>query len=178
MFRTNRNILIAMRKIGIFYGSTTGVTENVADIIARKLEIPQADVHDVANISAEQVAPYTLLILGSSTWGAGELQDDWYNAVEVLKKCDLSSKEIALFGCGDSESYCDTFCDAIGILRNELKGCGAEFKGDRVDVSGYTFSSSLAVTEEGYFAGLPLDEVNEPDKTETRIENWLKEIIS
>ena len=44
------------------------------------------------------------------------MQDDWYDGVKVLKSADLSMKFVALFGCGDSESYCDTFCDGIGVL--------------------------------------------------------------
>lgn len=164
-----------MKKTGIFYGSTTGMTENVANIIANKLGMTSADVHDVAKIRAESIAPYDLLILGTSTWGAGELQDDWYGALKILKKCDLTEKEIALFGCGDSETYADTFCDGIGLLYDELKDSGAKFTGNNVPTSGYSFSSSFAVVD-GKFAGLPLDEANEPEKTESRIENWLATI--
>ena len=105
-----------MNKIGVFYGSTTGTTEDLARRIAEKLDVPSADVFDVSKLTEALVNEYDVLVLGSSTWGAGELQDDWYDGVKVLKKCDLSHKSVALFGCGDSDSYSDTFCDAIGIL--------------------------------------------------------------
>ena len=82
----------------------------------------------------------------------------------MLKKAGLSSKEVALFGCGDSESYCDTFCDGIGVLYEELKGTGCKFIGNHVPTGDYNFSSSTAVVD-GEFAGLPLDEMNESDKT-------------
>lgn len=164
-----------MKKTGIFYGSTTGMTENVANVIAKKLNLSSTDVHDVSGISSDKVEPYELLILGTSTWGAGELQDDWYGAVKVLKNCNLSMKEIALFGCGDSESYSDTYCDGIGLLYEELKTSGAKFVGNKVDISDYNFSSSAAVVE-GHFVGLPLDEINEPEKTVSRIDKWLDEI--
>ena len=68
-----------MKKIGVFYGSTTGTTESVANLIAEKLGIAQADVHDVSKMSADMVGTYEALILGTSTWGDGELQDDWYD---------------------------------------------------------------------------------------------------
>lgn len=166
-----------MKKTGIFYGSTTGMTEEVAKAIAEKLGVSSADIYDVSNISADKVSPYELLILGTSTWGAGELQDDWYSAIKILKGCDLSEKEIALFGCGDSESYSDTFCDGIGLLYDELKDSGVRFVGNKVDVSDYSFSSSVAVVD-GKFVGLPIDETNEPEKTSERIENWIKGINS
>ena len=68
------------------------------------------------NLQRLLVNEYDVLVLSSSTWGAGELQDDWYDGVNVLKKCDLSHKYVALFGCGDSDSYSDTFCDAIRLF--------------------------------------------------------------
>jgi len=166
-----------MKKTGIFYGSTTGMTEEVAKAIAEKLGVSSADIYDVSNISADKVSPYELLILGTSTWGAGELQDDWYSAIKILKGCDLTDKEIALFGCGDSESYSDTFCDGIGLLYDELKESGARFVGNKVDISDYRFTSSFAVVD-GKFVGLPIDEINESEKTSERIENWLKGINS
>ena len=87
---------------GIFYGSTTGSTEAVAQDIARLLGVAESDLHNVADTSADEADKYDLLLLGSPTWGCGELQDDWYSFLEDLKKRDLRGKQVALFGCGDS----------------------------------------------------------------------------
>lgn len=163
-----------MNTIGIFYGSTTGVTQEIASRIAGKLNIDIKDVHEVTNLDAARLAPYDILLLGTSTWGSGELQDDWYDALEVLKKADLTHKTIALFGVGDSSSYSDTFCDAMGLIFEDLKNSGARFIG-RVDSHEYDFDSSIAVNND-QFVGLALDEENEPDKTETRIENWIRSL--
>ena len=103
-----------MKKTGVFYGSTTGTTESVANLIAEKLGIASADVHNVSKMNADMVGAYEALILGTSTWGDGELQDDWYDGIKVLKSMDLKDKIIALFGCGDSESYGDT-CNMLRI---------------------------------------------------------------
>lgn len=161
-------------KIGVFYGSTTGTTEDLARRIAEKLDVPSADVFDVSKLTEALVNEYDVLVLGSSTWGAGELQDDWYDGVKVLKKCDLSHKSVALFGCGDSDSYSDTFCDAIGILYEDLKDTHCKFCG-ATDTAGYTFDSSIAVVD-GKFVGLPLDEVNEDSKTDERISAWAEQV--
>ncbi len=159
-----------MKKIGVFYGSTTGTTESVAILIAEKLGIVSADVHDVSKMNADMVGTYEALILGTSTWGDGELQDDWYDGIKVLKSMDLKDKIIALFGCGDSESYGDTFCDGMGILYEDLKGSGCRFIGAVPD-AGYTYGSSVSVID-GNFVGLAIDEMNESDKTEERVSSW------
>ncbi|NDV65117.1 flavodoxin FldA [Bacteroides sp. 224] len=163
-----------MSKIGIFYGSTTGTTEDMARRVANKLNVSDADIHDASGITEATVAGYDALILGSSTWGDGELQDDWYDAIKTIKKVDLSHKFVALFGCGDSESYSDTFCDAIGILYEELKGTGCTFCGS-VETTDYTFDASIAVVN-GKFVGLPLDELNEDGKTDDRIAHWTESL--
>ena len=122
-----------MKKVGIFYGSTTGTCEDLARQLARALGVASSDVYSADKLNVELVAAYEILILGTSTWGDGELQDDWYDAVNVLRGADLSGKTIALFGCGDSESYSDTFCDGMGLLYESLKGAGCTFIGNRVN---------------------------------------------
>ena len=164
-----------MKKTGIFYGSSTGTCEDLANQIADKMGVAASDVYSADMLSADLVKEYDLLILGTSTWGDGELQDDWYDGIKVLKSADLSFKSIALFGCGDSESYCDTFCDGMGILYEDLKDSGCSFIGNKVGTDGYSFSSSIAVVN-GTFVGLALDEVNESDKTAERIDNWTAEL--
>ena len=163
-----------MSKVCIIYGSSTGTCQGIAEKIAEKAGIGSADVIDVANLDADALAGYDTLLLGTSTWGAGELQDDWYDGLEKLKGADLAGKTIALFGCGDSDSYSDTFCAAIGEIYEGLKGCGATFVG-AVPTDGYSFDDSSAVVD-GQFVGLALDDVNESDKTDDRIAAWVESI--
>lgn len=159
-----------MKKTGVFYGSTTGTTESVAKLIAEKLGIASEDIHDVSKMNADMVGGYEALILGTSTWGDGELQDDWYDGVNVLKGLDLKDKVVALFGCGDSESYGDTFCDGMGILYENLKNSGCRFIGVVSDAD-YTYGSSVSVID-GNFVGLAIDDVNESERTEERVSSW------
>ena len=155
----------------VVFGSSTGTCEAIAEKIAQKLG---CEAIDVQNLTADVVNNNQNLILGTSTWGAGELQDDWYDGLKVLQGADLSGKTIALFGCGDCESYGDTFVGGISELFNALKTSGATFVG-AVDIDGYTFGDSEAVVD-GKFVGLPLDDVNEDDKTDARIEAWIAAI--
>ena len=158
-------------KTGIFYGSTMGTTEALAKRIAQKLNLPSTDIYNVAEASADRVKDYDLLLLGSSTWGDGDLQDDWPDFVEQLKTMDLSGKRVALFGCGDSVSYPDTFCDALSVLHDDLAGTGCTFVGAYVPED-YAVTDS-AVCRDGKFIGLAIDDVNESDKTEDRIDTWI-----
>lgn len=164
-----------MKKIGIIYGSTTGTCESLASQLAESLGVTTNDVYSADKLTDALIASYDVLILGTSTWGDGELQDDWYDGIKVLKNADLNGKTIALFGCGDSESYCDTFCDGMGILYEDLKDSGCVFLGNRVSTDDYTFSDSMAVVD-GAFVGLALDEVNESDKTSGRIREWVNKL--
>lgn len=163
-----------MKKTGVFYGSTTGTTESVARTIAEKLGIPSSDVYNVSKMTADVAGSYEALILGTSTWGDGELQDDWYDGIKVLKGMDLSGKTVALFGCGDSESYSDTFCDGMGILFEDLKNSGCRFIGAVPDAD-YTYSSSIAVTDSN-FVELAIDDINESDKTDERVTAWTEKL--
>ena len=86
-----------MKKTGIFYGSTNGDTESVANKIAIQLGIGKEDVHNVADTTPHAVQPYEVLLLGCSTWGVGEMQDDWNDFLFKLKDMDLKNKTVALF---------------------------------------------------------------------------------
>lgn len=159
--------------IGIFYGSSTGNTGALAKKIASKLGVASSDVYDVATADAEKASAYDCLLLGSSTWGLGELQDDWYGFIDKIKKLGLAGKKVGLFGCGDSASYPDTFCDALGLIKEELSGSGCTFIGE-MDASGYSPAGSKAF-EGSKVIGLAVDD-DEPSKTESRLDAWIAAI--
>lgn len=160
-----------MNKTIVIYGSSTGTCENIAEKIAQKLGCEALNVQE---LTADVISENQNLILGTSTWGAGELQDDWYDGVSTLKSAHLNGKTIALFGCGDAESYGDTFVGGMGELYDAVKDSGARIVGS-VDTSDYTFDDSTAVVG-GKFVGLPLDDVNEDSMTDSRIDAWVAQI--
>lgn len=162
-----------MRKIGIFYGSNSGNTQAVAEQIAENLDIAKEEIHDIANTRMDKMSHYDCLLLGSSTWGFGDIQDDW--DLSGLERLDLSGKKVALFGTGDSSSYSETFCDALGQLAEAVEKAGALLVGNKVDSSNYCFDSSVS-EKDGFFCGLAIDEDNEPEKTNARIAEWTKQL--
>ena len=160
-----------MSKIGIFFGSTTGVTEEIANKISNNLE--GAEVYNISG-NEDKLNDFDVLILGTSTWGFGDLQDDWQGTLDELANLDLSGKKVAYFGTGDQSTFADTFIDGIGIINDEIEKTGALVIG-QTSIDGYEFSGSKAVVD-GEFLGLAIDEVNQSELTDDRVEKWISEL--
>lgn len=160
-----------MKPTIVIYGSSTGSCQSIAETIASKLNV---EVINVSDLDKTVITSHDNLILGTSSWGAGEMQDDWYDGVKILKEVGLTGKTVALFGCGDSESYPDTFCGGMKELYDAAREAGATIL-EGVETEGYNFDESEAVVN-GKFVGLALDEINEDDKTDARIDSWLETI--
>jgi flavodoxin I len=156
----------------IFFASSTGNSEEIANKIASKLE--DIEVFDLASTKVEKINNYDKIILGGSTWGDGELNDDWEDVWGDFCKLDLSNKTIALFGLGDQESYSDEFCSALGIIYEQISSTKANIIGF-TSTQGYYHDASKAQIEDK-FVGLIIDEDNQSDLTDERIQNWINEI--
>ncbi|MEM9774893.1 MAG: flavodoxin FldA [Chloroflexota bacterium] len=167
-----------MSKVGLFFGSNTGNTELNAELIKRKFEEHRPDSVDLFNIGEvdpKKMEEYELLIVGSPTWNIGELQDDWELKFDDLNSLNMEGKMIAMFGVGDQFGYPDNYCDAIGIIGKRLVERGGELIGF-TDASDYEYDNSLGV-EDGVFLGLALDDDNQNELTEERVEDWVEQII-
>ena len=161
-----------MGKIGIFYGSTEGNTEDVVDKV--KEALGDADIHNVDSASADDLAEYDTVILACSTWEIGELQEDWESFIDVLDDVDFSGKKVSYIGTGDADGYPDTFVDAIGIIHEKIADSGAEFFG-AWPTDDYEYDESKGEVD-GKFLGLVIDEDNESDKTDDRVAAWVEQI--
>ena len=87
---------------------------------------------------------------------------------------DLTGRSVALFGLGDQVGYPDTFLDSICFLSDKLSECGAQLLG-MWPTDGYTFRQSWALRD-GKFLGLALDEDNQPELTDERLQRWLAQV--
>lgn len=161
-----------MKSIAIIYGSSTENTKEAAEKIAEKLADYSPKLIDIYDGEEEGFYENDVLILGVSTWGIKDLQDDWADFYKKFVKLDLSGKTIALFGQGDAHIYRDSFVDAIGILYEVLAEKDCKIIG-QVPTDGYSFDYSRAV-KDNVFVGLPLDDDNEPELTDERIANWVE----
>lgn len=164
-----------MTSVGIFFGSDTGNTENIAKMVQKQLSTDVADVFDIAKIRKEDLEQYDRLLLGIPTWYYGEAQCDWDDFFPTLKEVDFNGKIIALFGCGDQEDYAEYFCDAMGTLRDIIEPNGATLVG-YWPTAGYHFEASKGLVGDNHFIGLAIDEDRQPELTTERVDGWVKQI--
>ncbi|PLK59097.1 flavodoxin [Candidatus Palibaumannia cicadellinicola] len=164
-----------MARVGIFFGSDTGNTENVAKIIQKQFGTHIADLFDIARSNKEDLEQYELLLLGISTWYYGEAQCDWDDFLPTMKKINFSGKSVALFGCGDQEDYAEYFCDALGTLRDIIEPHGATLVG-RWSTASYDFQASKGLADDDHFIGLAIDEDRQPELTTNRVVSWVKQV--
>ena len=163
-----------MEKIGIFYGSTDGNTERVVGQIAQALGNGSSDLHNVKSATADDVQPYTNVILACPTWEIGQLQEDWESFIDELEDVDFAGKKVTYVGLGDADGYPDTFQDALGIIHQKIDGKGCSFVG-AWPTDGYNFEASKGVID-GKFLGLALDEDNQKELTQGRISKWVEQL--
>lgn len=162
-------------KTAVIYASSTGTTAHVAAKIAEAYGVSEADVYKVKDFVPSKFADYEMFIVGSPTYGAGNLQDDWYDMVDALQAMNLSGKTVAVFGCG-SEDMKNTFCNAVGKLYDAFQKTGATMVGS-FNTFPYQFDKSEAVPVEGAGAvGLLIDQKNYPNKTDERISAWVEQL--
>ncbi|MDF7670310.1 flavodoxin FldA [Orbaceae bacterium ESL0721] len=166
---------IDMAKVGIFFGSDTGNTENVAQQIQHLLGSDKADLFDIAKSTKEEIEKYDYLLFGIPTWYYGETQCDWDDFFPNLEQIDFTGKTVAIFGCGDQEDYAEYFCDAMGTLKEVIEPKGAKIVGNW-PTEGYHFESSKALADSDHFIGLAIDEDRQPELSEERIEKWVKQV--
>ena len=158
-----------MKKYGIFYASNTGTTADVASRLAEIMGIAGEDIHNVADTAPSELGQYETIIIGSSTWGDGDFEDDMYDFIDGAQALDLHGHRVAVFGCGD-QTMSDTFCNAVGKLYHKMKGTGATMIGEYPAV-GYNFRHSDASVGDT-MRGLVLDQVNHPEYTDRRLREW------
>ena len=163
-----------MSKIGLFYGTQTGKTESIAEMIRDEFGASEIDMHDMSQTDVSDFDGYTKLIIASPTWDIGELQSDWDAFFPELESMDFKGKTVAYFGTGDQVGYADNFMDAVGILEAKISARGGKTIG-YWSTEGYEHTQSKA-EKDGKFVGLAIDEDNQSDLTDERVKIWVTQI--
>jgi flavodoxin I len=163
-------------KIGLFYGTDTGNTEDIALEIQKKILWANVNLHEICEASPELILSYDYLILGIPTWDFGGIQTDWEEYWEIFSMLDFSKKFIALFGLGDQIGYPEYFLDAMGLLHDVVVKNGANITG-QFSIEGFAFKESKALSnDKNYFVGLAIDEDQQHEISSQRIDSWIQSI--
>ena len=162
---------------GVYYSTSTGNTETIAGYIADA--VGSGDAEEIGDASDDTITGSDYLIVGAPTWHtdaeserSGTTWDEWL--YETLPNLDMDGKKVAIFGCGDQESYGDYYCDAAGELYDQFKAKGATIFG-MTSTDGYNHASSKAEVD-GKFVGLMCDEDNQYDESEPRAQAWVAQL--
>jgi len=109
-----------------------------AEHVAAGLECGLANVtvKNVTEASVDELADYDAIVFGCSTWGEGDLQDDFVDFHKAMDGISQEDKKAAVFSPGDSEEYPDSFCKKMDILEETLKKCGVEIVTESFKVDG------------------------------------------
>ena len=156
-----------MSAIGIFYGSSTG---NTKDVSVKLHALLGGDLYDITEVDADTIAGYENLVFAASTWGAGDLQDDWEDFFPNLDEVDFKGKKVGIMGLGDQVNYGDTFVDGMAVLAEKIEELGGAVVGF-TSADGYEYDNTES-RRGGQFIGLVIDEDNQSDKTDGRIKSW------
>ncbi|MDD4914088.1 MAG: flavodoxin [Methylococcales bacterium] len=171
-----------MAKVGIFFGTDTGNTRKVAKTIHKQLGDMADKPVNIQKATVDDLLAYDVLILGSPTYGEGELpglssgnqNESWEEFLPTLVGADFSGKTVALYGLGDQVGYGDNFVDALGFLFDAFSDVGAKIVG-MTSTEGYDFNRSKGLLDD-QFVGLVLDEDNQKEMTDARLDDWLATI--
>ena len=161
--------------VAIIFGSSTGNTEYVANKVLRAFGDESARLYNISDPETMEVIRSSAnLVCCLSTWGAGDMQDDWDALIDELRRIDYSGKRIAILGLADQQNYPDTFADGIAVLAKIVRSRGGQVVG-QASSDGYNFTASRA-EQDGKFVGLVVDEDNQADQTDTRVRDWVNSL--
>jgi len=123
----------------IVFGSTTGNTQTMAEMISDVLEekgweivMKSADETSVEELTWD----YNVVLLGSSTWGDDEIeiQEDFAEFYEKMDEVSLDGKKLAVFGCGD-RSF-EHFCGAVDVIEEKVEDLGGHLVIESLKIDG------------------------------------------
>ncbi|MFC3932812.1 flavodoxin [Streptococcus dentapri] len=118
----------------IVYASMTGNTEEIADIVADKLQDlgHTVDIDECTTVDAADFEDADMAIIATYTYGDGDLPDEIVDFYEDLADLDLSGKIYGVVGSGDT--FYDYFCKSVDEFDAQFALTGATKGAESVKV--------------------------------------------
>ena len=139
-----------MKKALIIFGTTTGNTEEMAEMIKQTLEESgfETELKNVVDAMAKDLTgDHDLVLLGCPAYGddAIELQEDFEDFYEQLNGIDLNNKKFAVFAPGDS-SY-EYFCGSVNMLEEIMQERNGKMAEEGLKIDGDPRNSEEDIVE-------------------------------
>jgi flavodoxin I len=167
-----------MKKIALIYWPKKGNVEKAANKIYKKFDEAQVDLFTITSVDIDRLSGYDVIIIGGSTVGADNWEDThksrWLDFFMGLEGAKIDGKVVAIFGLGDQILYPEHFVDGMAHIKSELSRHDVRFVG-KWPTEGYEHTDSKAL-EGDHFIGLALDDDQQPELTDERIERWVEMI--
>lgn len=115
-----------MLKALIVYASLTGNTEEIAQLIAKKLKEKNVavEVEGALQVYPEEFEEVDICIVGTYTYGTdGEIPDEIIDFYDDLGDMDLTGKVFGVFGSG--QSFYEHFCRAVDYFEAQFQHTNA-----------------------------------------------------
>lgn len=168
-----------MSKIALIYWPEGGNVETVADKFVTRFDANTVVKMSLGKLDTSLLQECDHWIVGGSTVGSHVWEDvndsnKWNDFFLLLDTLDMTKKTVGFYGLGDHVLYPNHFVDGLGILQEEFESRNAKIIG-HWPVKGYDFNESDGVKNDMFF-GLALDQDNDKDLTDKRIDEWLQTI--
>jgi len=164
-----------MKKTILMYWPIGGNVEFSAKLIQEKHQ--DLEIKSIDNVSLDDLKAHDHYIIGcstvgSATWDNKDNKDPWPHFMEELDDVGIKDKTVAVFGLGDQIRWPKHFVDGMAVIHEEIAKRGAKMIGSW-PAEGYEHDESEA-QEGDFFCGLALDQDQQPELSEERIEKWVK----
>lgn len=105
----------------IVYASMTGNTEEIADIVANKLQElgHDVDIDECTTVDASEFENADIAVVATYTYGDGDLPDEIVDFYEDLQDLDLEGKIYGVVGSGDT--FMTIFANLLMTFQSNLR---------------------------------------------------------
>lgn len=166
-----------MKKTILMYWPLGGNVEINAKLIQEKyqdIEMKSIDTVNLEDLQSNDEYIIGCSTVGSETWDAVEGNDPWPQFFKELDQAGMQNKSVAIFGLGDQIRWPQHFVDGMAVIHEEVTKRGAKVVG-KWSVKGYDHEESEAQVGD-YFVGLALDEDQQPELSEERVNVWIEQL--
>ncbi len=165
-----------MKKIALIFWPEGGNVDESGDQIIAHCSNDEIVKLSIAEVTKDILNEYDNWIIGGSTVGSHVWEDaddtnKWHEFFKLLDETETNGKVVAFYGLGDQILYPHHFVDGLGVFQEEFEKRKIKIVG-QWSAEGYDFADSEGI-KGGYFFGLALDQDQQSELSDDRIDQWL-----